>query len=325
MHYGRHKIETMIDWVELEIQMAERSNFWTVQGYLREALQLPEDSRPGVDPMDATDTGSASIFRFRVQDPKTAHQLEKVLTSLRERFNIEIVRVVGIEVAFDTYLRGASKKDLAQIVADRYRFLTAKPSQVWHLYRRKGEKPIKVSKVERLFDLVKYLQDEWQIADSEDKGRPEIRYHGYVKAWDNGQPLENEEEWRARWEVTLRGRNLPCKTLQELAQFQFVKLAAHFKFRRLADDVHPGVRHALMTWSASQLGMKGKYRRANKSMVGRLYSGTREYRRATMGDEMNESIRDCLNKLTRHWRGNPSDADFQAANRPQTRASTGSQ
>ena len=70
MDYRGDKIEVVIDWVEFEIQLGDRSNFWTVQDYLREALQLPEGSKPGVDALDATETGSASAFRFRVQDPR---------------------------------------------------------------------------------------------------------------------------------------------------------------------------------------------------------------------------------------------------------------
>lgn len=325
MKYERYNIETVVDWVELEIQLVERSNFWTVQSYLGEALQLPDNATPGVDAMDATDTGSASIFRFRIQDPRNMRWLSQVLARLGERFSIYAVQVVGIEVAFDTYLQDASANDLAKIVADRYRFLTSKPGHAWHIYRRPGEKPIKVSQLESLRYLVRHLEDEWQIADREEKGRPELRYHGYVKMWDNGEPIENPNHWRARWEVTLRGRMLPCKTIKELAEFEFVKLASLFKFRRLAHDLHPMIRHPLMTWSVAQLGMKGKYRRANKSMKGRLYSGTREFRRSTVADEMNESIRDCLKKLSRHWRGEVSDADFQAENQSQTPAVAGNQ
>jgi len=313
MDYRAYKIETVIDWVELEIQTVDGSNFWTIQRHLKKALLLSEqEKRPGVDPEGATDTGSASIFRFRIQAPKNMHQLNEVLSRLRKRFNIETVRVVGIEVALDTYRPGANKKELAEIVADRYRFLTAKPSKHWHLYRHTGETPVtvgratrlgKLDNAERLCDLVRHLENEWQLTDCEGKDNPEIRYHGYVKAWDNGEPLNDASQWRARWEVTLRGQKLPFKTLQELAAFNFTKLAKHFNFCRLADDLPHIIRHPLATWSVAQLGMKGKYKRANRSMVGRLYNGFREYRRAMVADEINKVISDsCLRRLTRQWR-----------------------
>ncbi|MBS1191385.1 MAG: hypothetical protein H6R10_3177 [Rhodocyclaceae bacterium] len=304
MRYGPYEIETVVDWIELEIQLpeSERSNFWTVQRHLREALHLPPDAKPGIDPMDAIDTGAASVFQFRVQDPKMPH-LNQAMASLVERFNIEAVRVVAIEIAFDTYRHGASAEDLAQIVANRYRFSTEPPADYWHLYRKPGEEPIKVSDLGRFSDLVRYLKAEWQITDCEARSNPEIRYHGYVKMWDNGQALEDPSDWRARWEITLRGGKLPCKTLQELKRFKFIKLAPLFKFRRLRDDMSLMRRHTLETWWFLPLGMRGRYRRPNRSMKGRLYSGVSKYRDSTVADELNESIRDCLNKLTRQWRG----------------------
>jgi hypothetical protein len=315
MDYRGDKIEVVIDWVEVEIQLSDRSNFWTVQGHLREALQLPEGSKPGVDPLDATETGSASAFRFRVQDPRCMNAVTEALAALGERFNIETVRVVAIEVAFDTYRDGATKKGLAEIVADRYRFSSRPPPKgcYWHLYRRKGEKAMtigratrlgKLDNVERPKDLLSCLADEWQIADCEDRGRPDIRFHGYVKAWNDGGPITDPKQWCARWEVTLRNSKLPFSSLQELAQFDFTKLSQYFSFCRFGDDVLCIVRHALATTSVAQLGMKGSYPRANRSGGTRLYAGTRSYRRSMVADEMNKVIHDsCLKKLNRQWRG----------------------
>lgn len=313
MEYGDYKIEVVIDWIELEIQLAERSNFWTVQNHLRDALQLPEGSLPGVDSQDATDTGSASIFRFRVQDPRSMSSLNASLAQLQERFVFDAVRVVAIEIAFDTYRSGATKKDLAEIVANRYRFCSRPPGKYWHLYRRGGEGAVtigrdrrlgKLDNVETPRDLVRYLADEWQIADCEDRDRPDIRFHGYVKAWNDGWPITDPEQWCARWEVTLRNSMLPFSSLQELAQFDFTKLSQYFSFCRFANNVPRIVRHALATTSVAQLGMKGCYPRANRSGGNRLYAGTRSYRRSMVADEMNKVIHDsCLKKLNRQWRG----------------------
>lgn len=315
MDYRGDKIEVVIDWVEVEIQLGDRSNFWTVQDHLRDALQLPEGSKPGVDALDATETGSASAFRFRVQDPRCMNAVTEILAALGERFNIVTVRVVAIEVAFDTYRDGATKNELAEIVADRYRFSSRPPSKGchWLLYRRKGERPMTIGRATRLGkldnvetprELVRCLADEWQITDCEDRDRPDIRFHGYVKAWNDGEAIADSAQWCARWEVTLRGSMLPIGNLQELGQFDFTKLAHYFSFCRFGDDVPRIVRHAFATTSVAQLGMKGSYPRANRSGGTRLYAGTRSYRRSMVADEMNKVIHDsCLKKLNRQWRG----------------------
>ena len=121
----------------------------------------------------------------------------------------------------------------------------------------------------------------------------------------------------------MRGVALPCSTVDEFEQFNFSKLAKHFKFRRLADDLHPMARHPLMTWSKEQHGRTGKYRRPNRRQVGR-YSGTSVFRCSTVADdELNEVAYECLRKLSRDWRSKRSGADFPEHSKAQVRIGTG--
>jgi hypothetical protein len=299
-----------VDWVALQIQLSERSNFMTVQDELRIALQLAANHTPFVEAMDETSGRSASIFRFRIQNPRQA-KVDQVVARLRQRFDFGPVQVVGIEVAFDTYRQGANVQELAEIAADRYRFLTTAPGNDWYFYRCRGEGRRYINDSDEIGnrrDLVKHFAEGWQLTDR-DSQAAEVRFHAYVKTWDNGRQLL-PQAYRARLEVTLQGAALPCSTLDQLARFNFASLAKHFKFRRLAADLLPVVRHPLMTWTKQQLGRRGRYRRPNRNKIG-TYSGVSAFKGSTVADdELNAITYECLRKLTRDWRSKRANADF---------------
>ena len=160
MIYGDSRLEAVVDWIELEIQLPDRSNFMTVQNHLREALKLPAERNPHVKPLDETTGRSASIFRFSIQDPKQAKQVDQVLAGMRERFDFGSPRIVGIEVSFDTYVQGASVRDLAEVMTDRYRFLTSPPGDDWYFYRTTGERRIYLNTLVCRRDLVRHFEQQ---------------------------------------------------------------------------------------------------------------------------------------------------------------------
>lgn len=300
-----------VDWVALQIQLSERSNFMTVQDELRAALQLTANRTPYVEAMDETSGRSASIFRFRIQNPSQT-KIEQVIDRLRGRFDFGPVLVVGIEVAFDTYQQGATVHELAEIAADRYRFLTTGPGNDWYFYRRGGEGRRYINAGDEIAnrrDLVKHFAEGWQLTDRDSQTAADIRFHAYVKTWDDGLQLD-PQAYRARIEVTLQGAGLPFKTLDDLASFDFARLAKHFKFRRLANDLLPMVRYPLLTWTKQQLGRRGRYRRPNWNKIG-TYSGISTFRRSTVADDaLNAAAYECLRNLTRNWRSKRANADF---------------
>lgn len=324
MNPGDVTHKAAVDWIAFEIRLSKRSNFMAVQDELRTALDLPAHRKPYVEALDEVEGENhraASVFRFRIQDPRNAAQLDHVMSALHKRFAIADVRIIGMEIAFDTYQSGASVRELAEIVVDRYRFLTTPPVNKWYLYRKKGEgrryieNDSDYSPIGTRRDLVTHFAEGWQLTDCDSKGVPS-RVHAYVKMFDGvygkdeaPDPLD-PVEYRARIERTLQDDQLPCKTLDDLIRFDFTKLAEHFKFRRLDDTIHPAAKWALTTGATFQLGKKGKYRRPNRKKVG-TYSGTSFYRGSTIADDkLNSATYESLRTLTLNWRSRRARADF---------------
>lgn len=327
LHY-----RAVVDWVELEVQTATPTQSWRLAGgnvaYVTACH--PETGIPFPDWEKNTPT---TRFRCRIQDPRNGRHVVETVERLGQNLPRNIVlissKITAIEVAFDTYAPGANSRQLAEIVADRYRFSTHVPADTWHLYRGKGEHPSSrygFDRYSRLIDeewdrreLLRHLADEWQLADTPDKGAT-VRYHGYIKMHDQGNKPLPPSKWRARFEITLRGRALTVQLLDDLEQFDFTKLAEYFKFRRLADHLHPAAKYTLAHWSTVQLGRRGRYRRRDKDKVGRYGGHPSVFRASTVADErLNATAYECLRKLTREWAGRGASADFPGEPAPETR------
>ncbi|PKV46765.1 hypothetical protein CLU92_4195 [Janthinobacterium sp. 61] len=321
MSAGTLTYRTEIDWVELEVRTTAPSNFWSVQEVLRPVLPRSQAKQQFVTPLDGGNGGAATIFRFSIQDPERASKIEKVVAALCGRFDLVSIVVTGVEVAFDTYSQCGSIRQLAELAADRFRFITAKPSSCWHFYRQRGENPQFINVLPGRSDLVEHFEGFWQLADRKDKDTADVRYHAYVKTLDNGTELLPDRH-RARFEITLRGAALPFQTVEELKKFNFAELAHYFKFRRIADNVPPAVKYALTSWSGRQLGLRGPYRRPDLTRVGK-YNGTSIFRGSTVADDkLNADVYECLRQLTRTWRKRSRRADFPEVFLPPARMDT---
>lgn len=303
--------EVVVDWIELEIQLSRQSNFWTVQDVLRASLMLPQGTTPFMKALDSGSGNAATVFRFRIQNLRQLRQLTLVVVTLDDRFGLTAIRPTAIEIAFDTYKVGGSVRQLAELVADRFRFMTAAPGDDWYFYRKQGEGRRYVNTLPQLRDLIGFFEESWQLTDRNSQ-EVDVRYHAYVKTRDNGKALL-PNRYCARLEVTLRGAALPFHSIEELAVFNFTNVAQQFNFRRIADDVHPAARHALTVWSGRQHGRRGRYRRVDPRRIGR-YSGTSVFKGSTVADdELNATVYECLRKLTRGWRSKRHSADFPEA------------
>lgn len=301
----RTQLSTVIDWVELEIRTLAPTNFMTIQAALAVLQDLPEGaSLHYVEPLDEGPGRAASVFRFRLQDPKNHRAVVALVAQLVENFPLQCPPIVtGIEVALDTLLPGASARQLAEILADRHRWITHVPACSWHIYRKGGESAPFDSLTRR--ELIRHLADGWQLSDTPDKSAP-LRLHGYVKTSDflQGRAVQIEPHaWRARLEVTLKGSALPCTTLDQLERFDFATLANYFQFRRPASD-HPALAYALR-WlhaPAAQHGLPGAHKR-RRGVVGRV-CGVAKFKTWTRADTgLNEGVYGQLRKLNRSWRG----------------------
>lgn len=291
--------EVSVDWIDIEVQIARQSNFWSLQSALQTALQLSDGVTPFVAALDSGSGNAASCFRVRIQNPLGRSQLVTALAEIQRRFGLVNARPLAIEVAFDTYHAGGTVRSLAEVATDRFRFITATPGDDWYFYRKQNEGRQYLKTLPQRRDIVKCFEQGWQLTDSNSK-QSDVRYHAYVKTHDGGQSLI-PSKYCARLEVTLSNSSLAL-TVEELVNFNFTRLAKFFKFRRLADDLHPAAKTALSYWSGRQYGRSGKYRRPVRNSPGK-YSGTSVFRTSTVADEeLNAAAYECLRKLTRSWR-----------------------
>lgn len=352
MNYTPLTYSVVLDFLEFEIRTFARHPAWRIHKAMNGVFSFVagHDEITGIEfPKDKKNTPT-NIFRCRIQDPrsymwaKTDSKPQKLLTIIEEVLDIQSPPTLTVaEIAFDTYCTDASVHQLAEIAADRYRFSTRVPARDWHFYRRKGEKPHYLDgrncpdgEMTRR-EIAQHFADDYQLTDISDK-LADVRCHVYVKKHD-GKNVDGEDndgqskppkllkphEWRARFEVTLRGAALPCKTLEELDHIDFSKLVHYFQFRRLASDLHPAAKYALTQWSGRQLGRRGEYRRKHRNIIG-AYRDTdhNKFRSSTEADQINREILEQLRTLTRHWRSkrnlshNKTRADFSEHSEAQT-------
>lgn len=282
-----------LDFLDIDITTVRSSNAWTVQTEAGVTYAHALDAGPG---------GSASQFRLRLQDPACFDRVEAALHRVDERWGLaDAPNLAALELAFDTYLPGASQADLAAIVLERCRWSTHKPEQDWHAYRTREDGGRIYLNQLSIHQAERGLAAGWNVVDTPTKDAS-VRYHGYVKVADANRPLP-VDEWRARFEVTLKADALPVRLIDDLRGFDFCSIANRFRFRRYEDaPPHPSIAVARTGAPAGyQVGERGPYRRRVEAQVAK-YSGTREFRAWTSQDTvLNDAVYAALRRLTRSW------------------------
>jgi len=309
LDFGNLRLEMVIDWLQFEIRTVGRTQAKHVSSKFA-AMDAPvsvigcDESTGAPFPAGLSNT-TTTAFRVNLQDPKSFNQVKGIFDKVSPKLALQgEPKLTGMEVAFDIYSGGASKHDLAEIVTELYRFSTVAPGHDWNLYRRKGDGRIYINALDNRAAVVRHFQAAWQLTDANDK-TADVRHHAYVKTTDNNGSGLQQHEWRARFETTLQGAALPCRTMAELERFDFATLRDHFRFRRLADDLHPAARYALANWSKSQLGKPGAYPIPSRNAPGRLSEGRKAgFRRSTAADDRlnRRGALELLRGLARHWR-----------------------
>lgn len=290
MNYSLFSFSCAVDWIDIEVQFTKHTNFPSVQNALRGILALPENYNSYVEPQNKSSGGAATVFIFRIQDPKNLIQITETLRKLEEHFSPFATqpRITGIEIAFDAYSRGASREELAELAARFYKFMTKPVSVNQRLYRDfKGSvQGIPAHST----SLVRHLIKGHQIGIG-NKSTDQYQ-HIYLKEHDNKLPLP-EKEHRARTEITLRCSGLPFHTIEEFKNFDFANLAVWFKFRKLKDNLDQLATFTME--SAVQVGEKKKRKRKE--------GGTREYGKHTEANiALNRIAYDSLRELTRRFK-----------------------
>lgn len=309
LDFGNLRLETVIDWLQFEIRTVGRTQAMHVSNKFAD-VNVPvsvigcDESTGAPFPAGLSNT-TTTAFRVKLQDPKSFKQIKSIFDKVSPRLALQDEpKLTAMEVAFDICSDGASKNDLAEIVTELYRFSTVAPGDDWYFYRVAGNGRAYVNTLDNRAAVVRHFRDGWQLTDAKDK-TADVRYHAYLKTTDNNGSGLQQHEWRARFETTLQGAALLCRTMAELERFDFVTLKDHFRFRRLADDLHPAARYALATWSKSQLGRPGAYLIPSRNVAGRFGKGRKAgFRRSTAADDRlnRRGALELLRALTRHWR-----------------------
>lgn len=325
MNITKFKPTAQVDWAEVQFQVKSRTNLQTVQPKLNRILDLSEGKNASLFVLDAEAGGAASIFAFRIQDPKRFADIQRVLDELAKRFDLACPpRVTGIEVAFDLFpKKGTTPREVSEAVAHLYKFSTSHPSANHRIYNelQACDVPARLNSLVRAVEAGYCVGVGYQRESRSKRGTvaaDSISVRWYHKRHDNGDDLP-EQQHRARMEITFQGGGLPFQTLDQLAAFDFNSLQDHFTFRSLKSELDPFVADVLMNGALPLFAKRVRNRREG---------GTRLHSPSTVADAaLNDAARRALRSLTKRWRegsacGNP--VVFEQGNPDATRESAAS-
>lgn len=220
-----------VDWIELEIRTAAATNPQTIRDHFPPSLHFGEGEIPRVEPIGGLPNGTASTFRFKVQQPPSAAAVEAGLRDLAGRFPLlEVPTVTAVEVACD--LRSIQRDADELVDAAHYlqwghrlacfRQPGGKPP-LWRVVER-GTGPVNAAdpRFTRSFvrDALAHRPASLLTGDRDE--RP-VLLRVYVKEADNAGRTTYPAS--ARFEARLTDEALPFRTVAEWAAFRFELLA----------------------------------------------------------------------------------------------------
>lgn len=301
MDYSGFKFKAVVDWIEIEIRTSKHTKFEIVRGTLKTILDFPEHKNPYVEPLDEGDGRRATVFRFRIYDPKNWQQITEIVRKLGKQHPFaEMPKVAVIEVALDAYSKNESMDELAEMVADYYRKMSRLVSPNRRLYRDYKGSP--ESMYIRRPLLVRRIKEGWQIGIG--STTDELYQHAYLKITDNGETLPINE-YRARLEIRLQGAELPCRSFEEWKHFEFASLSEFFRFRKIKDGLD-SITQMLME-EKPQIGERIEPQRteSDRKMLGARkvkWGNIRLHSPATRSDLLlNNKARYALRNLSDRW------------------------
>lgn len=275
-------VQAVVDWIELQVETTSPTNFQSIKRWTGAKYVVPQDNGAG---------GAATVFRFRIQDPKGWDDVDLTLTRLPDLTSA--VRVSAVEISLDAYGNGADHEGLAEQAARLHKFDAAPASPNRRFGGRwKGD----VEAANHIGRNKRLLLDGRVINVGNKRDARSQRV--YVKGKDDGGKIDlHPDQHRARFENTftdtgLHDNGLP-DTWEGWRYFAFETLTRFYRFRRL--DASLDGLSLMVAERASQIGE----RREHKSKAG----GVRLFSRSAPADtRLNEMTRDALRKLSRHWR-----------------------
>lgn len=294
MDYSRFRFRSDIDWIEIEIETSRHTLGCRLKNcsgfsYVEPCNPVTREPYPHYKRNTYT-----TLFRIIDQDPQNFRLILKKLEAVNKVNPIaSSPKVVGIEVAFDAYGKGATSVEMVELAAHLYKFLTEPVSENQRLYRTCLDK---VEDILCFNPLMCSLADGYQIGIG-DKW-DDLYMHIYFKTTDSvrdGVALTLPfDQQRARFEITLRGAALPFQRLSEWENFDFRSLTRHFNFRMFKPVLNKYAASALEI-RAKQTGRLTKEQRKN-------YRTRREFSFATLADKkLNDIAKGSLRRLSDRW------------------------
>lgn len=285
MNYRDFNFRAVVDWIEIEIQTTTATHYDAIRRHGELSY---------VEPMNPSTEGkSATIFHIRIHDSANWNEVVGTVSTIADKFALaKPFEVVGIEVALDAYGHGnTTQEELASVAASFVKF-TTHTHENRRMYREMGEGSF--APPTHFASLVRHLEAGWQIGVGNKNS--DCYQHIYLKTTDHNKLPLPASEHRARIEITLRGNELPCHTLDEWSRCNFSALAKpYFSFRKLRSDLTP------LEKVTADVNMKI----GRRVIRNRREGGTRLFSKLTRADSsLNTLARYKLRDLSARWQTN---------------------
>ena len=274
MNYKNFRFNAVIDWIELEIETVNPTNFQTIKRHI-----IQPGKKPYVKAIDQAAGGAASQFRFKIQDPKNWQHVAAILNGINDDTPLvaEATIVKSIEVSFDAYSNTANRDELVRLTELFYRYLTNPVSLKRRFSGRKGFKK-DVEAIDSTFVLRRLLDKGRNICigNNEDDSTGFKKYKTddeymqiYCKTTDNNGIPISSSDYRARIEIRLKGGALPCTNLNSWREYKFESLSRYFNFRTMNNRVLAlAPKEFLKAFdSITQLSSIGGYKRRKHPLI----------------------------------------------------------
>ncbi len=218
LEHKDYKYRATIDWIEFEITTASTTNFQTVKRIVGNTYVLAVEPEGG---------GAATNFRFRIQDVTKWSELDLMIAKLNHLLPTISIKIVGIELSFDAYLKQAYDVELYHKKAVAFYHFLHRPCSDNH--RSSSDHKYSAEGIVNLQSVKTAIENNRTLYIGS-AGDP-ISQRIYFKTMDRATKLP-EEKHRARYEITLTGDECPFHTLEQAKAYQFSNLAKWFKFRK---------------------------------------------------------------------------------------------
>ena len=273
-----------VDWVEFEVTLPSASQFRHVQDRMMTVWGKTHFAPLG-------DPESTRRFRFRLQNPSgpnlLMHDLQSMVRAGDPPIQESDVRVVGVEVAVDVYIKGGDRASLGEAALYLLRHMAHPPAGHPRITTT-GASPVEPETLQEALRAL--IEDPITIQ----LGKKGADYTGrvYVKTYDtvDGVPYAPllPEQWRARSERTLQGAAVPFRTLGEWRCFRFDKGLAD-QFALVKSDATSDTLPALMQARLIQIGRRPDSPKRRPS--DRKNRGPYTRRDSVMNDKIRQALR----------------------------------